>query len=404
LRPRPDLADKVASPPYDVLDSEEARKLGSGNPYSFLHVVKAEIDLPADPAPAGEDIYARSAINFRGMIAEGVLIRDPEPCFYLYRLGMGEHEQTGLVAACSVDEYESGKIKKHEFTRRDKEDDRARHVEALMANAGPVLLTYRQRPGIRELFDEIRRERKPVYDFACDDGIRHTLWVISRPSVKEEVQKVFRPLEALYIADGHHRSASAHRVRDILRAANPEHNGQEAYNYFLAVLFPDDELKIMGYHRVLRDLNGLDAETFIARVAEKFDVSRATRPEPDAQKSWGMYLDGEWYRLIAKPGSYPEDDPIRSLDASILQENLLSPVLGIGDPRVDARIDFVGGIRGSAELERRCEVDMKVAFACAAVSVEQLMAVADRGEVMPPKSTWFEPKLRSGVVVRSLEE
>ncbi len=402
-RPRPDLAAKVASPPYDVLNSDEAREMAASNPLSFLHVVKAEIDLPADADTHGEPVYAKSAENFQRLIDEGSLIQDETPCFYLYRLGMGDHVQTGLVAGCSVDEYEKGLIKKHEFTRRDKEDDRARHVEVLKANAGPVLFTYRQRPEIAEIFGRLTGG-DPVYDFTADDGVRHTLWVIEGADDIAAIQESFQPLDAIYVADGHHRTASAFRVRNILRDKNPEHGGDEAYNHFLAVLFPDDELKIMGYHRVLKDLNGLSTEDFMAKVAEQFEIGDTENPEPEGQKAWGMYLDGKWHRLTAKEGSFPAEDPVKSLDAAILQDNLLAPVLGIGDPRTDPRIDFVGGIRGSRELERRCATDMKVAFAFAPVSVEQLMAIADSGEVMPPKSTWFEPKLRSGVVVRSLED
>lgn len=403
LRPRPDLAAQVASPPYDVLNSEEAREMAASNPLSFLHVVKAEIDLPEGSDTHVESVYAKSAENFKRLISEGSLIQDESPCFYLYSLGMGDHVQTGLVAGCSVDEYEKGLIKKHEFTRRDKEDDRACHMEVLGANAGPVLFTYRQLPEIAEIFARLKGG-EPVYDFTADDGVRHTLWVISKEADVTAIQQAFLPLDAIYVADGHHRTASAFRVRDILRDKNPAHKGDEAYNHFLAVLFPDDELKIMGYHRVLKDLNGLSSESFMEKVTEKFDVSETTTPEPDSQKAFGMFLDGKWYRLNAKDGSFPADDPVRNLDAAILQENLLAPVLGIGDPRTDPRIDFVGGIRGSKELERRCSTDMKVAFAFAPVSVEQLMTIADSGEVMPPKSTWFEPKLRSGVVVRSLED
>jgi uncharacterized protein (DUF1015 family) len=403
LRPRPDLAAQVASPPYDVLNSEEARELASSNPLSFLHVVKAEIDLPADADLHGEAVYEKSAENYRRMIEEGTLIQDESPCFYLYQLGMGNHVQTGLVAGCSVDEYEKGLIKKHEFTRRDKEDDRARHVEVLKANAGPVLFTYRQRPEIAAIFKRLQND-DPVYDFEANDGVHHKLWVVADPSDISAIQEAFQPLDAIYVADGHHRTASAYRVRDILKDKNASHSGDEAYNHFLTVLFPDDQLKIMGYHRVLKDLNGLDEESFLSKVEEKFDISEASNPEPEAQKSFGMYLNEKWYRISAKDGSFPAEDPVLSLDAAILQENLLAPVLGIGDPRTDPRIDFVGGIRGSKELERRCAKDMKVAFAFAPVSVQQLMAIADSGEVMPPKSTWFEPKLRSGVVVRSLED
>ncbi len=404
LRPPPELAEKVASPPYDVLSSAEARAMAQANPHSFLHVVKAEIDLDASVDVHSDPVYEKSAENFQRMISGGALVRDGSPCFYIYRLTMKGHTQHGLMVGCSVDEYEQGRIKKHEFTRRDKEDDRARHVEVLRANAGPVLFTYRSRPEIKALVEDLCGRGEPACDFTADDGVRHVLWVVSEGGDVAAIQEAFAPLDALYVADGHHRTASAQRVREIFRAGNPAHTGDEAYNHFLAVLFPDDELHLMGYHRVVRDLNGLDEGAFLGRVQGSFDVVPTDEPEPREQKRFGMHLGGKWYRLTARPGSFPADDPVRSLDASILQENLLAPVLGIGDPRSDERIDFVGGIRGPAELERRCTDDMQVAFALAPVSVEQLMSVADSGEVMPPKSTWFEPKLRSGMVVRSLED
>jgi len=404
IRPRSDLAAEVASPPYDVLDSDEARALAAANPHSFLHVVKAEIDLPPDVDIHGDDVYAKSAENFRGMIDDGVLVQDDRPCFYIYRLTMGGHAQFGLAVGCSVQEYEDGLIKKHEFTRRDKEDDRARHVEILQANAGPVLFTYRARSEIKSLVEELTTRAAPDVDFTADDGVGHTLWVVGDPDDVRRIREAFAPLDAIYVADGHHRTASAFRVRDIMRSKNPGHTGDEAYNHFLAVVFPDDELQLMGYHRVVKDLNGLSAGEFLDKVRENFDVAPADAPEPPGQRRFGMFLEGEWYRLTAREGTFPAGDPVASLDAAILQANLLEPVLGIGDPRQDPRIDFVGGIRGAGELERRCRTDMKVAFAFAPVSVPQIMAIADAGAVMPPKSTWFEPKLRSGLVVRSLAD
>jgi uncharacterized protein (DUF1015 family) len=403
FRPAPGLARQVASPPYDVLSSQEAREMAANNPHSFLHIVKAEIDL--DPAAAGdhETVYARSAASWQVMVKQGVMVQDSTPAFYLYRLTMGEHQQFGLAAGCSVDEYVDGRIKKHEFTRRDKEDDRARHMEVLGVNAGPVLFTFRTNPAIKELMARLA-SGTPEVDFTADDGIGHTLWVIDDTDDIEALRQAFAAVDALYVADGHHRSASAHRVRDILRGRNPHHDGQEAYNHFLAVMFPDDELKLMGYHRVVADLNGLDSAAFLARVGEIFDLAETDQPEPGGHQSWGMFLDGRWYRITARPGSFPADDPVRGLDAAILQDLLLAPVLGIGDPRQDPRIDFVGGSRGAGELERRCASDMKVAFAFAPASVDQIMAVADAGSVMPPKSTWFEPKLRSGLLVRSLTD
>ncbi len=403
LRPPVDLVARVASPPYDVLSSAEARAMAAGNPHSFLHVSKAEIDLPEDVDVHSDAVYARSAENFRRFRAEGVLVRDPRESFYIYRLTMGSHVQHGIVAGFSVQEYEDDLIRKHELTRRDKEDDRARHTEMIMANAGPVLLTFRSRPDVREFVARVVATA-PACDFTAPDGIGHTLWVVDEPQQVETLRAAVAAWPVTYVADGHHRSASAFRVRNNLRARNPRHTGQEAYNHFLAVAFPDDELKIMGYHRVVKDLNGLSVADFQRRVAERFTVAETAQTEPGAALSFTMHLDGQWYRLTAKPGSFPAADPVKSLDAAILQDNLLAPILGIDDPRTSKRIDFVGGIRGTAELAKRCREDMRVAFALHPVSVAQLMAIADAGAIMPPKSTWFEPKLRSGVVVRALAD
>ncbi len=403
LRPRPDLVDKVASPPYDVLSSEEAREMAAGNRYCFLRVSKAEIDLPPDVDVHGDIVYDKSAETFRWMIDEGILAFDPEPSFYIYQLRMGDHVQRGLVAGVSAQEYEDGTIKKHEHTRREKEDDRARHTEKLRANAGPVLLTYKRRDDVHALVEKACAQA-PVVDFVAADGIGHTLWRVADPQLVAGIRDAFARLDAMYIADGHHRSASGYRVRNLLRDRNPGHTGEEAYNFFLATIFPDDELQIMGYHRVVRDLHGLTPTEFIGRVAQSFEVAPTTKADPAGPRQFGMYLEGQWYRLTAKPGTFPANHPVKSLDASILQDNLLAPVLGIADPRTDKRIDFVGGIRGTRELEKRCQTDMKVAFALYPVSVAELMAIADANDVMPPKSTWFEPKLRSGIVVRSLDD
>lgn len=402
LRPRPDLVHLVASPPYDVLNSEEAREMAKGNPHSFLHVTKAEIDLPPDADPHKEEVYQKGAENFKKMIEEGVLIRDEKPCFYIYQLTMGDHSQRGLVVGASVDEYVRGVIKKHELTRREKEDDRARHVEVLGANAGPVLFTYRAQEGILNLINHLCARDEPVYHFKAVDGVGHTLWRVDQDGEIHQIQQAFLGVEALYVADGHHRTASAYRVRDILKAKNPGHMGKEPYNHFMAVLFPDEELRIMGYHRVIKDLHGHSVEAFIEKVQEKFTLAPTDQPEPSEARQFTMYLEGKWYRLEAKEGTFSSDDPVKSLDVSILQDNLLGPLLAIDDPRTSSRIDFVGGIRGTKELERRCSKDMKVAFALYPVSVDQLMTIADRGAIMPPKSTWFEPKLRSGMVIRTL--
>ena len=404
IRPRSDLAAKVASPPYDVISSDEAKALAAGNRYSFLHVLKAEIDLDPGIDIHSDRVYKKGAENLRGLIEEGILLRDPAPCFYIYQIIMGEHSQRGVMVGASVDEYERGTIKKHELTRPEKEDDRARHVEILRANAGPVLFTYHSQECISELVHELCEKDKPVYNFIASGEVRHLLWVISAPEDVERLRKAFSKVDSLYVADGHHRTASAYRVRDIFRSRNPGHTGEEAYNYFLAVLFPDSELKIMGYHRVIRDLGGLAHDEFLKQVSERFILSAAIKAEPDGPHQFGMLLDSNWYRLEARAGTFPADDPVGSLDVSILQENLLDPVLGITDPRTDVRIDFIGGIRGTGELERRCSQDMRLAFAFFPVSVAQLMAIADSGLIMPPKSTWFEPKLCSGVVVRSIED
>ncbi len=404
FRPGPGQAGSVASPPYDVLNSAEAQEMASGNPHTFLHVVKAEIDLSDDDAQDAEKVYARSAANFQALVDGGVMVQDQTPAFYIYRLTMGDHHQFGLAAGCSVDEYVAGTIKKHEFTRRDKEDDRARHMEVLGINAGPVLFTHRTNEVVRALIAGLTAASEPDVDFVADDGIGHTVWVIDGTEDIAAIQTAFADIEAIYVADGHHRTASAHRVRDIMQKRNANHTGDEAYNHFLAVIFQEDELKLMGYHRVVADLNGLGDEEFLARVSDIFECAPTDQPEPDGHHQWGMFLAGQWYRLTAREGSFPADDPVKGLDAAVLQDLLLAPVLGIGDPRKDPRIDFIGGSRGAKELERRCGLDMKVAFAFAPASVGQIMAVADAGAVMPPKSTWFEPKLRSGLLVRSLTD
>lgn len=402
-RPRQELAAQVASPPYDVLSSDEAREMAAGNPISFLHVNKPEIDLPADMDLYAPEVYAKGAANLKRMVHDGVYLREPAAALYLYRQVMGEHSQVGVVAGASIDEYEHDLIKKHEFTRRKKEDDRTRHIDALDANTGPVFLTYKARPAIDALVARLAAG-EPTYDFTSPDGIGHTLWVIADPTDRDALVAGFEAVPELYVADGHHRSASAVRIRAMRRDANPNHTGTEPYNYFLAVIFPHNQMMIMDYNRVVRDFNGLTAEAFLAQVSERFEVARGNdRAQPTAAKSFGMYLAGAWYRLTARPGSYPTDDPVAGLDVSILQQSLLAPVLGIGDPRADERIDFVGGIRGLVELERLVDSGaFKVAFALYPTSIEQLFAVADAGKVMPPKSTWFEPKLRSGLIVRPL--
>jgi uncharacterized protein (DUF1015 family) len=406
LRPKPEQANAVASPPYDVLSSDEARVMAKDNPLSFLHVSKPEIDLDPKIDQYADAVYAKAAENMRRMVEGGVYFREDAPCLYLYqqemRIGDRLHVQVGLVAGASSEEYEKDLIKKHELTRADKEKDRTRHVETLNANGGPVFLTYRAVKGIDAMIDA-ERNRAPLYDFVSPDGIRHVVWIIREGERIRAFADAFAKLPCLYIADGHHRCASGVAIGAKRRAANPCHTGEEEYAHFLAVMFPHDQLYIMDYNRVVLDLNGLDEQAFLAKVREKFDVAQTTDKRPAKATEFGMFLGGKWYRLHAKPGTFDAKNPVESLDVSILQNNLLAPILGIGDPRRDKRIDFVGGIRGPEELERRVREGAAVAFSMFATSMEQLMAIADAGQIMPPKSTWFEPKLRSGLLVRPLD-
>ncbi len=406
LRPKKELAEQVAAPPYDVLDSEEAREMAKGNPYTFLHVNKPEIDLDPSVDLYDERVYEKGAENLRKFIREGFVFQDEKPKFYIYRQIMGSHQQTGLVACASVDEYEQDRIKKHELTRQEKEDDRVKHILHQNAQVGPVFLTYRAREEIDRTIAEITKG-DPEYDFTSDDGVRHTLWVVNDDSLIRKIEELFSQVDVLYVADGHHRSAAAMRVREIKKNANPQHTGKEEYNYFLTVIFPHNQMQILDYNRVVKDLNGLDEASFLKKVKEKFEVTPMPEGQPfkpSRTHEFGMYLNGRWYKLTAKPGSYDENDPVKRLDVSILQENLLAPILGIGDPRKDKRIDFVGGIRGLSELEKRVNSgNWAVAFALYPTSIEELMAIADAGKIMPPKSTWFEPKLKSGLVVHLLD-
>ncbi|MBU1701350.1 MAG: DUF1015 family protein [Candidatus Eisenbacteria bacterium] len=403
LRPRPELAEKVASPPYDVLNSEEAREMAGDNPISFLHVTKPEIDLRPEVSPYAPEVYAKGVENLQRLIQEEVLIRDPHPCFYLYQQRMGGHVQAGLVAGASVDEYDQNLIRKHEHTRPDKEEDRTRHIEALNANTGPVFLTYKRRDTVDQITEQIRA-RKPDVDFTSSDGVQHTLWVVADGSTIQALKDSFAAISILYVADGHHRSASASNVAATRRAANRGHTGREPYNYFLSVIFPDDQMMILDYNRVVFDLKNLNEQTFLEKIRRSFDISPADDPKPSRPLEFGMYLKDRWYRLTARDGTYPANDPVNSLDVAVLQNNLLAPILGIEDPRSDSRIDFVGGIRGLKELEKRVAGGAAVAFALYPTSISQLMAIADAGEVMPPKSTWFEPKLRSGLIIRPLDD
>jgi uncharacterized protein (DUF1015 family) len=399
LRPLPGNAAEVAAPPYDVLDSNEARERAKGKPWSFLHISKPEIDLAPGTDPYSPAVYAMGKENFGRMLKEGVLKQDSEPCYYLYRLIMGDHQQTGLVAAASVADYDTNRIRKHEFTRPDKEDDRVRQVDTLNAQTGPVFLTYKHNAAIDELVATVTADA-PEIDIVADTGVRHSLWVVRDEAQLDLITRTFDAMACLYIADGHHRSAAASRVAAARKAANPAHTGEEAYNYFLSVIFPDNQMKILDYNRVLKDLHGNSPGQFMAKVQDAFAVEKVQGPcKPGKTGEFGMYLERQWYKLTIKPGLIPQHDPVKRLDVSLLQDNLIGPVLGIADPRRDKRIDFVGGIRGLSELERRVDSgEMAVAFVFHATSMAELMAVADAGEVMPPKSTWFEPKLADGLV------
>ncbi len=405
IRPAPGLANRVAALPYDVMSSAEAREVVKGNPDSFLHVDKAEIDL--DPAIDLYDrsVYEKARDNLKKMLEDGILIRDSLDCLYIYRQVMNGRAQTGLVGCTSIDDYLNDIIKKHEHTRPDKELDRISHVDYCNANTGPIFLTYRAKGAINEIIHSWTENHQAVYDFEAEDGIGHTVWVIDDAAIIGELVAAFAGVDYLYIADGHHRSASAVKVGLKRREQFPNFTGQEEFNYFLSVLFPDEQLKIMDYNRVVQDLNGNSEAGFFNRVQEKFRLDEFVEPgqfKPEQRHSFGMYLEGKWYKLRAKEGTYKPDDPVSRLDVSILQTNLLSPVLGIKDPRTDKRIDFVGGIRGLKELERRVNEGMKVAFAMYPTTIDDLMAIADAGQVMPPKSTWFEPKLRSGLFIHDL--
>ncbi|MDH4133184.1 MAG: DUF1015 family protein [Gammaproteobacteria bacterium] len=404
LRPAPGRAAEVLAPPYDVLNTEEARARAAGKPWSFLHISKPEIDLPPGADPYSPAVYAKGKENFEQQIREGVLKRDTAPCYYFYRLVMGTHTQTGLVAAASVPDYDTNRIRKHEFTRPDKEDDRVRQIDALNAQTGPVFLTYRRSDVIDSLAAKLCAGA-PEVDVTADDGVRHTLWVVREAADIGLITRTFDAMNCLYIADGHHRSAAASRVAAARKAANPEHTGEESYNYFLSVIFPDNQMQIMDYNRVVKDLNGRLFEKYLDEIEEAFTLTNETGPvKPSRAREFGMYLKGRWYRLHIDEEFVPDNDPVRRLDVSLLQENLLEPILGIGDPRRDKRIDFVGGIRGLKELERRVDSgEMAVAFSLFPTSIHDMMSVADANQVMPPKSTWFEPKLADGLVSHLLD-
>lgn len=404
LRPAAGRAAEVIAPPYDVLSSDEARARAAGKPWSFLHISKPEIDLPAGTDPYAPQVYAKAAENLGLMIRKGILSRDPAPCYYVYRLVMGKHVQTGLVAAASLAEYESNRIRKHEHTQTDKENDRVRQIDALNAQTGPVMVAYPDAPEVDAILARCSAG-SPDADATADGGVRHSLWVVRETEIQARLTRAFDALPALYIADGHHRSAAASRVAAARRAANPRHTGEENYNYFLVVVFPHHQMQILDYNRVVADLNGMDAGAFLARVRKSFSIEKSPAPVTPARAAeFGLYLAGQWHRLAIHRELISANDPVARHDATLLSEHLLGPVLGIKDLRRDKRIDYIGGIRGLAELERRVDSgEMAAAFSLHPTSMEELMAVAEARKVMPTKSTWFEPKLADGLVSHVLD-
>lgn len=405
LRPLPEYAAQVAALPYDVMNSEEARQMTTGNPFSFLHVDKAEIELPPGTDLYSKQVYLKAKSNLEKLMAENICAEDTQPHLYIYRQIMSGRSQTGLVGCAGVDDYLNNKIKKHELTRADKEADRTNHVDICDANTGPIFLIYRENDLLSSLVERYKNEHKPVYDFITADGVANTVWVIDSEEIIAQITEIFKQTDSLYIADGHHRAASAVSVAKKCRVAHPGFTGEEEFNFFLAVAFPQDELEIMDYNRVIKDLNGFSFDEFMIKIKDNFIVEDAEcgKPyKPTQRHTFGMFYDDKWYKLTAKAGTFDEGDPVGQLDVSILQHNLISPVLGIDDPRTDKRIDFVGGIRGLGELEQRAKTDMVLAFSMFPTTIEELLAIADAGKIMPPKSTWFEPKLLSGLFVHRL--
>lgn len=397
IRPNTELVHKVAALPYDVYNRSEAREAARKEPFSFLNIDRPETQFPEDYDMYAAEVYEKAATMLKEQREQGIYVQEESPCFYLYELTMDGRSQTGLVACASIDDYQNQVIKKHENTREEKEQDRIRHVDTCSTQTGPIFLAYRRDEKV-EAIVTAEKSKAPVYDFVSDDGIGHKVWIISDKMAVESITKGFAQIQQIYIADGHHRAASAVKVGLKRRENAGTYTGEEEFNYFLSVLFPENELKILPYYRVVKDLNGNDAEQFIQKISEKFIVEASDAPVgPERKGEFGMFLDEKWYRLTAKPELLGSTDPVKALDVSVLQDNLLGPVLGIADPRTDKRIDFVGGIRGLGELERRVRTDMKVAFSTCPTSILELFAVSDAGLLMPPKSTWFEPKLRSGI-------
>lgn len=404
IRPDRAKADKIAALPYDVYNREEAKEEVKKHPESFLKIDRAETQLADTVDTYDSQVYQKAHDTLWEMVENGSFVREEKRCYYIYTLTMNGRTQTGITACASIDDYERGVIKKHENTRAEKEQDRINHVNICNAQTGPIFLAYRSNPVINQVVEQVQNE-EPLYDFTAEDQVRHTVWVISEEAQIAAVEEAFAGIGEIYIADGHHRAASAVRVGQMRRAEHPEYTGEEEFNYFLSVLFPDEQLMIMDYNRVVRDLNGWTEEEFLAKVSEIFAVEKLGKDpvKPEQKGCFSMYLKGTWYRCAIAPKDQT-DDPVEGLDVSVLQEKLLAPVLGIQDPKTDSRIDFVGGIRGLKELERRCSLDCKAAFAMYPTSIQELFAVADAGRLMPPKSTWFEPKLRSGLFIHELEQ
>jgi uncharacterized protein (DUF1015 family) len=403
IRPRNDIAAEVAARPYDVLSTDEARNEAAGNPLSFLHVGRPEIDLSPRTDPYAPEVYARAKENYDALLERDVLRQDPDPLLYIYGQTMGSHRQYGIAACASVEEYRRGVIRKHELTRPEKEDDRTRHILATGAQTGPIFLTYRTVQEIDAIVQEIVRE-PAVYDFLSNDAIRHQFWLITGKEILERLVRLFREVPVLYVADGHHRTAAAARAAQELQRRNPAQNGEAECNFFAAVIVPHNQLQILAYNRVVKDLHGLTRERFLELLSVDFVVQKTRgRVKPLRKGEFGMYLEGSWYTLTAGSELLEVADPVGRLDVSILQDQVLGPLLGIEDQRTSKRIDFVGGIRGAGELERRVHSgEMAVAFSLYPTSVEELLTIADANRIMPPKSTWFEPKLRDGLIVHSL--
>ena len=403
IRPDEKVADRVAALPYDVYNREEALKEVEREPLSFLAIDRAETQFDSSVDTYADCVYDNARELLDGRIADGTFITDTDKAYYVYELTMNGRTQTGIAACASIDDYNNNIIKKHENTRADKEQDRINHVDRCSAQTGPIFLAYRADEVIRNEVAKAKEE-KPLYSFTSPDGIRHHVYKISNAQSVENIEKAFAGIDDIYIADGHHRAASAVKVGLKRREEHPDYTGEEEFNYFLSVLFPDEELMIMPYNRVVKDLNGYSKEEFIKKIEEKFEIEEsAAAVEPAYKAEFGMYLDEKWYKLKAKKDIL-SDDPVDGLDVAILQNNLLEPVLGIHDPKTDKRIDFVGGIRGLLELEKRCHTDCVLAFSMYPTSIAELFAVADAGRLMPPKSTWFEPKLRSGLFIHKIEE